>query len=502
MKYLFIVFALILLIASGVTALMMPEQQSGRPIIYWVTDANPARIEQIRLFEQWMVRNGHTDDHGRCAVELRLDTANNDSSKKIIQSVSGVAGDVMDMYSGAEVRFFQSMGVLADLTDDARRLGFDPSHTYPAAVDELVIDDRQYAAACNVSAPAYWVNNAVFKDAGVAPPAWRWTLDDFERIGRELCDKANAGRSRREIFLSNQFDFAASLRSLGLDRFNETMTRCTLNDRRYVDLLERVRRWTYVDRILPRPEDIEGLGSQQAGYGGNAFQLFNRGNYAMIHSGRYALIQFRSFNETRRLRGMPPMDLSVVEPPHGGFPNASIVSRAATVFRGSRHPQYARLFLSFLTSEDYNMQIVEDADSLPPDPAYARTEAFTHPSQYREEWNAHEPWSRIARTIAIPSSHSPFIIDRVAGRIQIDLLNAYMAGRASAEQTAAQTASQINAEIESQLAENPSLRALYDRKRENQKRIDELRARNEVIALELIDNPFHRRYYAEKGWAR
>lgn len=502
MKYLFLAFAILLVVASAVTALMMPEQQSGRPIIYWVTDPNPARIEQIHLFEQWMVRNGHTDAQGRSAVELRLDTANNDPSKKIIQSVSGVAGDVMDLYSGGEIRYFQSMGVLLDLTEDAHQFGFDPSQTYPAVDHEITVEGRQYSFPCNVSTHAYWVNNEVFRQAGMEPPAWEWSLDDFERIGKELVAKANVGRPRREVFLTSQIEYLTVLRSMGLDRFNETMTRCALDDPRYVELLQRIHRWTFVDHILPQSEDLEAMASQQAGYGGNAFQLFNRGNLAMLYSGRYALIQFRAFNDARRRRGEAPLDMSVVECPNGGFPNTSIAARSAAIYRGSPHQEYAKLFLAFLAGEEYNMQIVDDADSLPPGPRFARTEAFARPPKYPEEQGLHEPWAKLAETIAIPASYSPFVLDRVATRIQLDLIGAFMAGRGTAQEAAQRTVRDIQEEIELRLAENPALRELYEQRLADQKRIDELRARGETVPIELIANPFHRRYYVQKGWAK
>ena len=500
MKYLFAGIGIVLLIASAVTALMMPEQQTGRPIIYWVTDANPARIEQIKLFEQWMVQNGHVTPDGRSAVELRLDTANNDATKKINQSGSGVAGDVMDMNAGGEVRYFQSMGVLADLTDSAKEMGFDSSHTYDAAHDEIVVDHRQFAFPCNVNAHGYWLNNEVFGKAGVVPPTWRWTFDDFERIGKDLCARANAGRNRREVFLTDQFDSAAGTRSLGVDRFNETMTRCTLDDRRYVALLERVYKWTFVDHIMPQPEDMEAFSAQQAGYLGNSFQLFNRGNLALIYSARYALIEFRQFNESRRSHGQEPAALSVVEPPNGGFPNASVMSRAAAVFRGSPNPKYAKLFMAFLVSREYNMQIVEDADSLPPDPAYTKIPAFTHPPKHPEEWGVHEPWAKLAETIAIPVSYSPFILDRVATRIQNDQITAYMAGRSSAGDAARRTVQEIDAEIDLRLKEDPALSRLYRQRLIDQQRIDELRAKGQRVPPELISNPFHRMYYAHMGW--
>lgn len=500
MKYLFVILFVLLLIASGVTALMMPEQQTGKPILYWVTDANPARFKQIELFEHWMVKNGHTAPDGTSAVELRLDTANADPTKMTIQTVSGVAGDIMDVRGGGDMRFFRSMGVLADLTDSAKAMGFDPGMTYAAAAGEITVDGRQYAFPCNVSTHGYWINKDVFAKAGVESPPYRWTIEEFESIGKELCEKANAGLSRRQVFFCSQVEFQTFARSLGLDRYNETMTRCILDDERFADVLGKVYQWTYVDNIMPTPEDSDAFAAQQSGYGGGWFQLFNRGNFAMLYSGRFALIQVRKFDEMRKTRGDTPLNLAVVEPPHGGFPNTNILARSASVYMGSPQPEYAKLFLKFLVSEEYNMQIIRDGDSLPPIPKYTQTEAFRHPPDFPSEWEIHEPFARMAEEIAIENSYSPFIADRTFVRIQNEVLALLMAHRLNARAAAATLADKVNAEIQRSVLENPALKEKYEQMVERQTQIESLRAEGKPVPIELISNPFYRAYYAHNGW--
>lgn len=500
MKYLFAILFVMLLGASVVTKLMMPEQQTSKPILYWVTDANPTRFRQIELFEQWMVRQGHTAPDGTCAVEVRLDTANSDPTKLTIQAVSKVAGDVMDMRGGGGMRFFAAMGVLADLTDDAAAMGFDTSSTYAAAKGEISIDGRQYAFPCNVSTHGYLINRDVFTKAGVSTPAYRWTLEEFETIGKELCRKANEGLPRRQVFFCSRVDYQTAARSLGLDRYNETMTRCTFDDPRFVEVLRKVYQWTYVDNIMPTPEDNDAFAAQQSGYGGGDFQLFNRGNLAMLYAGRFALIQVRKFDAIRASRGEAPLNLAMVEPPHGGFPNTNIYARGAAVYKGSAYPEYARLFLSFLASEEYNMQVVEDADALPPNPAYARIEAYLHPVQYPREVELHAPFVRMADEIAIENSYSPFVEDQTFMRLQTEAVAALLANRMTAEQAAQSLAEKVNAEIARTVAENPALAERYETAVIHQKQIDALRAAAEMVPAGLISNPYYRIYYDRMGW--
>jgi multiple sugar transport system substrate-binding protein len=406
----------------------------------------------------------------------------------------------MDMRGGGDMRFFRSMGVLTDLTDSAKAMGFDPSRTYPAATGEITFDGRQYAFPCNVSTHGYWINKDVFARAGVQPPGYRWTIEEFESIGKELCDKANAGLSRRQVFFCSQVEYQTFARSMGLDRYNETMTRCILDDERFVELLGKVYKWTYVDNIMPTPEDSDAFAAQQAGYGGGAFQLFNRGHFAMLYSGRYALIQVRKFNEIRKARGEKLLNLAVVEPPNGGLPNTNIVARAASVYQGSAHPEYAMLFLSFLASEEYNMQIIDDGDSLPPIPKYTQTEAFLHPPGYPDEWKLHEPFARMADEIAIENSYSPFIADRTFMRLQSETLALLLAHRLNARDAAKSLADKVNAEIQRGVSENPAMKELYERMLAQQRQIDDWRASGKPVPVELISNPFYRVYYAHNGW--
>lgn len=112
MKYIFLSILAILIVASIAISWTNRKAPSGKPVIYWVTDNNPARALQIKNFESWMKKNGYPD------VELRVDTANGDLSKKIIQSVSGVGGDVMDTYPGyGDLIYFNEIGLVEDVTD-------------------------------------------------------------------------------------------------------------------------------------------------------------------------------------------------------------------------------------------------------------------------------------------------------------------------------------------------------------------------------------------------
>jgi multiple sugar transport system substrate-binding protein len=520
MKHLFLLTLLVLAASTIGTVRHMPEQQSEVPVIYWVTDPNPARVEQVRTFHEWLVKNGYTreDDPTKPCVELEIDSANNDISKRIIQCVSRVGGDIMDFWSpSGDMSYFNDMGLVEDVTEVGIRLGFDPSQTWPSMESEITLPDgkggrRQYMFPCNVATSQLWVNCETFRRFGLEVPPARWTFDEFERRGKEFVEVANRGLSQREFFFSASVDLERMYRSLGLSKYNETLTRCTLDDPRYVRVLKLLDQWTYEDRILPTDDEIRSF-ETAASYTGPVMALFNEGNFAMFKMGRYALIQLRKYGS---------LDLSVSEIPHGGYPNIEAATRSAAIYKGSQHKELAALFLKFLASEDYNAQIVADADAHPPNPRYAETDAFNRPPDHPNEWVVHARFAEGLRTISIGSVFSPYVAPRAVTRLIQQYVDEIKTRETSPEQCAQDTAKAVNREMERTLDENPGLRDRYREAVERQKKIDKmigvwreidrleaqnkpvndaLRKRAKKIPLDLIGNAFYRRYYADKGWA-
>lgn len=570
MKYLFILMLSCLIAASILTWRALPESLSPAPVLYWVTDANPAREDQIHLFHLWQVKHGYTtsiqledaeqaerflQNQGRFfrrslldinpdlrsprsavypltitlpQAELRLDTANADVTKRIIQGVSNVGGDIMDMWSGLHMWQMQGMGLLRDVTEDAKRLNFGPDKTYSALFPEIAIPDaqgrwHQYQFPCNVVSPAYFVNLEQIKKTGMSPPPRTWTIAEFEAYGAEYVKRANEGLDRPRYFLINGIDNQILRRSFGASELNETMTACTIDDPRNIQAMKTYLRWQNELRIIPSAVDRAGFATD-SGYGGQDAQLFNAGNYAMLFTGRYLLIQFRKFNLDRVKSGKPPLELGFSEPPYAVFPNTTISTRAAAVYSGGKHQDLAVLFLSYLASEDYNRQIVQDADSLPPNPAYTKGEDYLRPATDpakgiypQTEYAVHGPFAEIPQTISVANNHSPFILQAVVMREIGYADDAITNGVLSPEEAYANAARRVNTEIALNLSENPRLKPLYEKKVAQQKQIDQMKKSilsfqsqnpntpipTELrIPLNLIDNPFHRAYYTRIGWVK
>ena len=128
MKYIFSVSFVLLWIATLGTWLTKDEKSSDKPVLYWVTDPNPVRDSQVAAFHDWLAHNAPPEDQ----FELRVDSANTNKSKKIIQSVSGVGGDIMDIATASgDMQYYRQMNIIQDLTEYAKERDFGPEKTYP-----------------------------------------------------------------------------------------------------------------------------------------------------------------------------------------------------------------------------------------------------------------------------------------------------------------------------------------------------------------------------------
>jgi len=476
----------VLTVATVILHRTLPAQRSAVPVITWVTDDDQVRHDTVALFGRWLAENRLPP------VDLRIDLRDNTPtgpSKALIQGVSGVADDLTDVYMN-QLEPFQKAGILLDVTDIARARGFGAALTYPAVRSDLEVMGRQYGFPRAVDSALLWVNRATFARYGIAEPPSRWNWDQFEEIGLRFVAAANPPGSRQRVFFLNRVWLPLLRRGLGLSTFNETMTRCTLDDPRNVEVLRRAYRWTVTDRLLPTQAEQYALVSDATGFD-SSFSLFASGRFAMIYEGLWALI---------RLHPRGEFQLRVVEPFTGGFPNVEVGSGAVCVYAGSPHPELACLFLQFLASRPFNLLVARSGDSMPPLPSYARTDDFLHPPHHPGEAGVQEFFADTTRDCGIAASRSPFILPNEVFRIDREEFEEVLAGRASPEEGARVAAARINAGIELNLAAEPGLRRLYRERCDVQERIAERRAAGRPVPANWISDPFHLAYYRARGW--
>lgn len=488
-------FACLAIIASGTLYIIttQPESQNEVPVLYWVTDPNPARFEQIKLFQEWLIDNGHVTASGKPIVDLKLETGGADN-KRIIHGVSGVAGDIID---ASDIDQYKKLGILADVTDYATKYGFGIDSTYAALESSLFYDGRQYGFPCNVTTHACWVNKNTFRNVGMDVPPESWTVEEFERIGKEFVQRANKGKSRQDVFFMNQPSdwllmpwMMTLIRSMGDSIFNETMTDTRLDSGSFEKALQLNQKWIEEDHLFPSAAEASSFNSE-GGFGGSQLSLFLEGNYAMITIGRWMLVRLREIES--------PPEVSVSRYPYFYNENSVIMTRAATIYKGTKYPELAALFLSYLASEKYNKQIVDCADALPPNPKFCNSDDFLRPSDHKNEWGAHEVPFRSATSIAIPEVKSPYISYASLTKYIREANEKVLSHLCSPKIAAEQAASAIRLEINRNLKNSPTLQDRYAEETEIQKEIDLLKKDRGFIPLNKVKNPYFKNVYAAQN---
>ncbi len=483
MKYIFLTVFICLLIASFFTYLSFPEQQSKVPVLYWVTGNSGVRQNQVKTFEKWLVQKGYTTGDGQPEMILKVDAANRSVSKIIIQGVSGIGGDLIDTNYYTSY-YFQSIGLMTDITDQARAGGYSPAATYKALKPEIVINGRQYMFPASLEILIYWVNKDLFQKYGIEPPPGRWSIEKFEEIGKKFVAAANREPQEQRVYFATRLPMfiLMLMRSMGLSCYNETLTRCTLDDERFIKALKLINKWTHEDHLFPSADEIASF-NVASGFGGMGPQMFYKGTAAMLMGGRYSLMN---------LRRLGKMNLAVSEMPNAGIPNTFLVTRAPAIYIGSKYKKEAELFLKFLASEEYNLQLVKDSDAIPPNPRYARTEEFLRPADYPNEWGCHKAIIDAVENDSVGPTHSPFALSSVLWQHIRNAESSVLSGVVSPEAAARQAARRVNLEIARSVRENKEMRTLYDKLCADQKRIDELRAAGKPVPVSLIKNIFYK----------
>ena len=488
MRRIFLILFVLLALASAATWYTLQER-SAHPQIVWTAGLSPDRVEQVEAFHGWLRANGYVDKDGELLFTVRLETTDNQSA--LIQAVSGMAGDLIDH---VPVKRFAPMGVLEEITGFARENGLDPAAGYgEAAGDLLMYGGKQYAYFCNLATRGLLLNLDLFEKYGVEPPPEEWTPADFERIGREFVRKANAGRPRQEVFFSGAMPQAILplARSLGADVFNETLTAATLTDPAFVRALETYYGWVYRHHLIPTAAEATSTESEGTSVNSEATPQLAAGRYGMILTGRYVNMDLR-----RSPRGT--FRYGFVQFPEYGFKNTELTVRCTSIYKGSKHKEFAKIFLKFLAGRDYNELLIRSSDGLPPNPAWAKENpAFHTPPERPFEGKLHTNELKWALAIGIPESRSPFYplndnkINYARQKVENKLASVPEALRLAADA--------IDHSIRAAVEGTPSLREPYRQACELQKKIDARKAAGEKIPAAWISNPFFLSYYRSKG---
>ncbi|MBL8994880.1 MAG: hypothetical protein JNM63_16150 [Spirochaetia bacterium] len=254
---------------------------------------------------------------------------------------------------------------------------------------------------------------------------------------------------------------------------------------------ERIRVWVNEYKFIPNAAEAAEFVMDQGAGGQDKVTLFHQGVFALWWSGFPALISLRTLS--------PKLDLSIAECPSGPFRNSVTRTFAASLYSGGKQKELARLFLLYLTSEEHNLQISENADQLPPMPSFRLKQHFLEHAEYKNEWPAHTAFIEKISEIGVPAEYSPYIQNGSILKLENHYWEEFASGLASAEDAIRALESRINDLMAVQISGDPSLRNRFDEACLRQGKIDKIRQEGGKVPLVLVDNPFLSRYYRDTG---
>ena len=441
MKYVFAGALLLLMVLSVVAFLSQPQvAEEGKIPLTWVSDDNPARREQVRLFNEL---------HPQC--QLRLDPSNVGMEKVIVQSIGGVGPDIFDCYDGFQLTAYVKSGIAWDVTDELAKAGIDVARdVWAAAHPNCIAEGRTYGFATNASVNAIWINKDIFDKHGLPHPKGPWTWAEFIPLAQRLTIRDKDGRIEHFGFMMDWWNWRHFCLQWGGRVYTADGTRCVLDSPENIAAIRLMQDLVYKYHVAPSPVEEAAIATQ-GGWGSGTITFFGGGKAAMALGGRWWLCTLRNYKHLR---------LGAVECPHGPKRLFRGYGRASLINKNGPHRREALEFLKYMAGKDYNELINHQADALAPVIKYCYTDRYMHdPAFPNEDFN--DVWRDVMR-YGIPDEVSPFVNGNVAGRIinkQLDLVKNGQKSAADAMKTAAR---QINEEIQKTLERDPALRERYN----------------------------------------
>lgn len=440
MKQLFLAMFLVLAILSVVAQVTKPSREfAGRTRIIWTTDDNPARQAQIDIFDQQFPH-----------LKLTIDPANNDMSKIIVQTITGIGPDVIDCYNRMQLHTYYQAGILEDITDWAKEAGTTPDICWESARENMMIEGRQYGFPTN---PGPWVifyNKDIFDKAGLPYPSGDWTWDEFVDVAKKLTLK-EPGSRRNTTYGIMGYDIMEAIWQNGGSLYNKDGTRCALDSPEAIEAAQWLMDLQFVHGCAPSPSEEEAMAAA-GGWGQGIITLFDAGRLGMIRYGRWGLIVWRK---------NPKLRIGVCPLPYRKQKATTFVTRISVLNKKSPYKREAFNFMKFLASEDYGNQINDSADNLAPVKRLCYLDRFLHNPQYpQEDYNeVFRDEMACAKSVELSKFSNPFVVDRIFRRY-IDLMRNKEMTAVDAMTAAAK---EINESIEENVAKFPELQAEYDK---------------------------------------
>ncbi|PZE21082.1 ABC transporter substrate-binding protein [Paenibacillus xerothermodurans] len=271
---------------------------------------------------------------------------------KLLTMLSGNAAPDVFFLGSAEYRAFQKRNVLLDLTPQ-----FDEKYKLddfiPSAAQIMQIDGKVYGvSSCTVS-PVLFYNKQLFDKAGVpyppSDPANAWTWDEFVDTARKLTVKDGDKIAQYGAFGFENFNIVtAQIFSNGGEMYNKDSTQSVIHSPEVSTVLQNHLDLRVKHAAAPETKMLENIGMKGA-------QMLQTGKVAMLAEGSFALQELAKMNFPVGVAVLPKFKEAVT---HG---QAHVHAASAK----TKHPKEAWQLIDFLSSEDYQAQLIKEGLWMP-----------------------------------------------------------------------------------------------------------------------------------------
>lgn len=326
-------------------------------------------------------------------IKVQYTPINGTYAEKLLTMIAGDAAPDTFFMGMGEYRQFQEKGVLLDLTDY-----FNAEYELNEFIDSsrqlMSIDGRIFGvSSCTVS-PAIYYNADLFDEAGIdyppKDPTEAWTWDEFVEVAKKLT-KTNADGSIEQFGVygaENQDPRLALYYSAGGTYYNEDLTEAAVDNDIFRSVMSNILSLRTEHKVSPQAS----LLMEQGASGMSGAQMLQTGKIAMLLDGSWAMQELASLDFNVGVGCLPKMGENDI---------AKTVGQAHvhSAWIKTEHPEEAWRFLSFLSSPEYQTDLVRSGLWMPNRTSMydaANVDSWYNKDVYGEDYDLMIPFFRDA----------------------------------------------------------------------------------------------------------
>ena len=353
---------LLLLVLTILTILSCGTgKKSNEIILKWVTDNNPMRLKQIRIFEKM---------NPGIKIELLLGLK---AEQKLTQIASGKpAFSLMDVYSVSKFRELVNKNALIDLSGRFKKDKISLEILWPATKKLIMEKNKIYGFPCNAGSFVLFYNSELTEKIGInIPRRKRLTWNEFRKLSKKLTIKDNAKNFPDSFgallpFTAQWFQSILLWQTSG-NWFTKNKKKLAFNYEKYKEALKMFYNMRYTDNSVPTPGNMQSM--IQQGNWGTGVNTFASGKIGFFISGKWGESLFRKYKKLK-------YDVTYLPYFKGEKPYNFFASHSTVIPKGAKHIEQAYKFIKYLSSREYNKTIAISGDALPAIMKFAKNVIF------------------------------------------------------------------------------------------------------------------------------